>query len=451
MKREWIISLVAMGVITFILAAAAAILLMRGAAPSIFGGKPQINIYVLAPPQADLGEEIQIKIMIENEGDSVFQVDEIRMPAQLTDAAVIEEVFPSIFPGQQEFYVDWTGYKIGMMLEPGERREFVIKLMPWQIADVASRMEIISKKKTYSTGFRILFNKKLVLEPTATQAPPTIPPTWTPQPLPPTDVPPTATSMALPYRSVVKIIAKVKHSSYLRNLWGGSGTILTPDGLILTNAHLVLPIPGARPDVFVIALTNDPAEEPVETYYAEPILTDEDLDLAILRIVSDLRYKPVDWKNLNLPAIKVGDSNLVELGDPLTILGYPGIGGDTITLTSGSVGGFTSQRAYGDRAYIKTSATISGGTSGGVVLNSKGEMIAVPTQLGPGGERDVVDCRVITDTNMDGEVDQRDACVPVGGFINALRPVNLALSMIQTAQQMIRATPTSEVISTPEK
>lgn len=442
MKREWIISLVVMGFITFILAAAAVLVFFRGAAPSIFGVKPRVNIYVQAPPQADLGEEIQMKVMIENEGDSIFQVDEIRIPALLTDAAVIKEVFPSVFPGRQEFYVDQTGYKIGMMLEPGERREFVINMMPWQIADVAGQMQIVSDDDIYSTGFRILFNKKLVLEPTATLVPPTIPPTWTPAPLP-TIAPPTATQLVLPYKSVVKIIAKVKHSSYLRDLWGGSGTIVTPDGLVLTNAHLVLPVPGARPDLFVIALTYDPAEEPVETYIAEPLLTDEDLDLAILRIVSDLRYKPVDWKSLNLPAVSLGDSNLVQLGDPLTILGYPGIGGDTITLTSGSVGGFTSQRSYGDRAFIKTSATISGGTSGGVVLNSIGQMIAVPTQLGSGSEQDVVDCRVITDTNLDGEIDQDDACIPVGGFINALRPVNLAIALIQSAQQMIRVTHTT--------
>jgi len=448
MKREWVIALVAMGVITFVLASVAVILLVRNTAPSVLGDKSKVNLYVQVPPQADLGDEIQMRITIENESDAIFSVDEIRLPAQLADAAVVKEVFPSVHPGQQEFYADWTGYKIGIMLEPGERREFIIKLMPWQIADVANQVEVISKKNTYSTGFRVLFNKKIVLEPTATQVPPTRPPTWTPQPLPTLELP-TATPMALPYRSVVKIIAKAKHSSYLRDLWRGSGAIVTPDGLILTNAHLVLPIPGARPDVFVVAMTNDPAEEPVEAYFAEPILTDEDLDLAVIRIVSDLRYKPVDWKTLNLPAVTIADSNQVQLGDPLTILGYPGIGGETITLTSGSVGGFTSQRAYGDRAFIKTSATISGGTSGGVVLNSQGQMIAVPTQLGPGQGDDLVDCRVITDTNLDGKINQYDACVPVGGFINALRPVNLAMALIKSAQQMIHATPTEESTTVP--
>lgn len=445
MKREWKIALGVMGMITFVLLIVAALLLWQASIFSVAGKKPKIGVYVQAPPMAELGEDIQLIVMVENEGESIVSVDEIRIPALLTDAAVVKEVFPSITPGKQEFYVDQTGYKIGLMLEPGERREFTVALMPWQIADIASQLELVSGKEVYPVAFRMLFNKPVVIQPTATEALPTpVIPTWTPIP-PPTEQP-TATSVPIPYQSVVKIIAKVKHSSYLRNLWGGSGTIVSEDGLILTNAHLVLPVPGARPDLFIIALTEDPAEAPTEKYIAETVLADEDLDLAVMRIVSDLRYQPVDFDNLKLPIVTLADSNSLQLGDPLTILGYPGIGGDTITLTSGNVGGFTAQRKYGERAFIKTSAAISGGTSGGVVLNALGQMVAIPTQLGPGGEQDVVDCRVITDTNGDGNINQYDACVPVGGFINALRPVNLAIEMIETAKQMIE----TGAISTPE-
>jgi S1-C subfamily serine protease len=447
MKREWKITLIVMGIIASILLIVAALLLLRGPQSPFAKKEPQIHIFVQAPPLAELGEEIKMTILVENDGDQIVAVDEIRLPAPLTDAAVIEQVFPSLFPGQQEFLLDKTGYKIGLMLEPGERREFTVRMMPWQIADVASQLEVISGEEVYPVDFRILFNKPVVVQITSTEIPPTAIPTWTPLPILPTAVP-TFTPVPVPYHSVVKIVAKVKHSSYLRDLWGGSGTIVSPDGLILTNAHLVLPIPGASPDFFMISITEDPAESPVEMYIAEPVLTDEDLDLAVLRIVSDLRYNPVDPDSLDLAAVPLGDSNTLQLGDPLTILGYPGIGGDTITLTSGSVGGFTAQREYGERAFIKTSAMISGGTSGGVVLNANGQMVAVPTQLGPGTEENLVDCRVIADTNGDGEVDQDDACIPVGGFINALRPVNLALSMIESARQVISFSSTGTITST---
>jgi S1-C subfamily serine protease len=435
MRREWIIALVVMGIITLALLASASVLIWRGTFQSSQSDRNLVHVYVQVPALAELGEKIHLTITVENDSEGFVPIDEIRLPSVLTDAAVIEEVFPSMNPGRQEFNGDNTSYYIGLTLEPGERREFFIQLMPWQIADVASELEVVSGKQSFSSGFRVLFNKRIVEAPTATSLP-TITPTMTFTALPPTEAP-TSTQIPLPYKAVVKITAKVKHSSLLRPLWGGSGTIVTPDGLILTNAHLVLPIPGARPDAFVIGITQDPSEPPIDMFYAEPVETNEDLDLAIIRIVSDLQFKPVDWQQTILPTVPLGNSDDVQLGDPLIILGYPGIGGDTITLTSGNVGGFTAQRKYGDRAYIKTSASISGGTSGGVALNSAGQMIAIPTQLGSGDEESVVDCRVITDTNGDGRVDQRDACVPVGGFINALRPINLGIALLVSARQAL--------------
>lgn len=435
MTRVWKISLIVMGVITLVLLVAAGLLFWRGSLQGLLDGNgSDLHAYVQAPPMADLGQEVRLSVTVENNGENIETIDEIRLPAQLTDAAVVMNVFPSLYPGSQQFYGETTGYRIGLMLEAGERREFVIQLMPWQIADVASELEVVSGKKVLPVGFRVLFNKPMVkaVPPTETQVPPT--PTQVPTIIP-TDTP-TVTPVAVPYDAVVKIIAKVKYTSLLRNVWVGSGTVVTPDGLILTNAHLVDPGQQAKADTFVIAMTIDPAEPPVEMFFAEPVLVDKKLDLAILKITTDLKFKEVDWKKVILPVVRLGDSDKLHLGDTLTILGYPGIGGETITLTTGNVGGFTSQVGYGDRAFIKTSANISGGTSGGLAMDANGKLVAIPTQLGSGEEQAVVDCRVIADTNGDGQIDERDMCVPVGGFINALRPINLALPLIQTAKDM---------------
>ena len=183
-------------------------------------------------------------------------------------------------------------------------------------------------------------------------------------------------------------------------------------------------------------MTEDPSSPPIEMFYADALLTDKDLDIAVLKISTDMNMKPVNWNAVKLPKASLGDSDSLQLGDPIMILGYPAIGGQTITLTTGNVGGFSSQKSYGDRAYIKTAATISGGTSGGMALDEMGQMVAIPTQLGNGDNEEVVDCRVIADTNGDGNVNQRDACVPVGGFINALRPVNLAYEIIKSAKRI---------------
>jgi S1-C subfamily serine protease len=434
MTSVWKISLVVMGIITFVLIMAAGLLFWRGSLQEMFSSEPNLRAYVQAPPMSDLGQEVRVSITVENNGTNIVTIDEIRLPAQLTDAAIVTDVFPSLYPGSQQFYGETTGYKIGLMLEAGERREFVIQLMPWQIADVTSEVEVVAGKTVLPIGFRVVFDKPMAKA---------IPPTDTPIPVPPTNtatyVPtgtPTATPVAVPYESVVKLIAKIKYSSLLRNVWVGSGTIITPDGLILTNAHLVDPGPRAKADVFVIAMTLDPAAPPVEMFFAEPVLVDSKLDLAILKITTDLKFKDVDWKKVKLPTVELGNSDTLHLGDTLTILGYPGIGGETITLTSGNVGGFTSQVGYGERAYLKTAANISGGTSGGLAMDATGKMVAIPTQLGSGEEQAVVDCRVIADTNGDGSINEHDMCIPVGGFINALRPINLALPLIETAKDM---------------
>lgn len=428
MKREWTIALVGLGLITLMMLGVFAVLMIRNAG----GGKQGLHFYLQAPPLAELGEEFQVTLTAENASEGFVSVDEILVPNALIDAAVVKEVFPSLFPGVQQFYGDLTGYKVGITLEPGERREFKLKLLPWQIADVAGEMVVVSGSKRVPVAFRMLFNKPIVAAATATPLP-TFTPTWTPT-AQPTEIP-TPTVVPVPYRSVVKIIAKTKYGSMLRETWSGSGTIISTNGLVLTNAHLVSEMMGLRPDAFVIALTLDPAEAPTEMYYAEPIITDKDLDIAIVQITTDLALQPVDWKRVALIPITFGNSDTVQLGDPLTILGYPGIGGATITLTNGAVGGFTAQRSYGDRAFIKTAASISGGTSGGVALNSFGQMIAIPTQLGSGLKEDLIDCRLIADTNGDGRINNKDTCVPVGGFINAMRPINLAQSLIRAAMQ----------------
>ena len=236
----------------------------------------------------------------------------------------------------------------------------------------------------------------------------------------------------VPYLAAVEIIAVDRDGN---SAWRGSGSIISADGLILTNAHVVLAPRNFPLGGLVVALTLKPDEPPEPTYLAEVMQADADLDIAVIRVVSDLDGNPIERSSLNLPVVPIGDSDILELGDAVTILGYPGIGGETITLTSGEVSGFTAESNVGKRAFIKTSATIAGGNSGGMVLNGQGELIGIPTQVGSGGDADIVDCRPLADTNRDGSVDDNDTCIPTGGFINALRPVKLAMPLINAAAE----------------
>jgi S1-C subfamily serine protease len=256
--------------------------------------------------------------------------------------------------------------------------------------------------------------------------------------IPPTNTPETQVGNAsVPFEAVVQILALYIEDNEYYIGWTGSGTVISPDGLILTNAHVVLPDRYFDVDALGVAFTIQEDQPPEAMYFAEVLQADAALDIAVIRITADIDENPVDHDQLNLPYVPLGDADTLRLGDSITILGYPGIGGETITLTRGEVSGFTSEEGRGDRAFIKTSATIAGGNSGGLAADANGYLIGVPTQLGYGGDDQFVDCRVLADTNRDGVVDEQDNCIPTGGFINALRPINLAMPMIEAAREGI--------------
>jgi hypothetical protein len=201
--------------------------------------------------------------------------------------------------------------------------------------------------------------------------------------------------------------------------------------LTLTNAHVVDDRAGEY-DVLGVAVSIEADEPPELSYLAEIVAVDYTLDLAVIRIVSDLDGESVE---IDLPFVGLGDSDDVGLGDHVRILGFPGIGGETITFTDGVISGFTSQRDIANRAWIKTDATVAGGNSGGLAANDAGEVIGVPTIAGSSSEvEEPVDCRYVADTNRDGFIDEEDNCVTVGGFINGLRPLNLAMPLIDAAK-----------------
>lgn len=388
-----------------------------------------IRVFAQTPPQAVVDEEFQTIIIVQNLGQESVHIEEIRLPENLLQAAIVLDISPGTLSQRQ--YEGNTGFQINYDLAPGERQTIEITMLPRSTAEVIAEVQAVTGSEVTSAHARWMFAQAVAIQPSTATPTITITPSATPTLVPPTLTP--TPRIPIPYQAVVKLTAKVKYSSYLKAAWQGSGTIISPDGLILTNAHLVLGPPGLDADYFIISMTVEPDRPSVDSFLADVLYTDKDLDLALMRITTDLKYKEVNPETLNLTSVPLGDSDLLELGDPIIVLGYPGIGGDTITLTRGTVGGFTSQKAYGERAWIKTSTSITGGTSGGLVLDQYGRMIAIPSQLGYGTDNieDMIDCQNIADTNDDGIINSLDECVPSGGFINALRPINLAIPIIE--------------------
>ena len=143
----------------------------------------------------------------------------------------------------------------------------------------------------------------------------------------------------------------------------GSGVILTEDGYILTNNHVV---DGA--DTVKVALNPDGKE-----YEAKVVGRDPKSDLAVIKIEAE-----------GLAAIPVGDSDLVEVGDVVLAVGNPFGVGQTVTM--GIVG--ATSRAYFGRAmgleyedFIQTDAAINPGNSGGALVDAQGRLVGINTAI----------------------------------------------------------------------
>jgi len=166
----------------------------------------------------------------------------------------------------------------------------------------------------------------------------------------------------------------------------GSGTVLDAEqGFILTNFHVLGDTSTGRlfnPDGVAVIGVNPPnlRSAPVMKYRARMINGDPQVDLAVLQIVApfDNPSGPLP-ANLGLVDIERAVSGSLMIGDPIYVLGFPGLGGDTVTFTSGIVSGFLDEDRDGLEEWIKTDAEVNRGNSGGLAVNEEGKFVGVPS------------------------------------------------------------------------
>src|ERR1700739_2954200 len=144
----------------------------------------------------------------------------------------------------------------------------------------------------------------------------------------------------------------------------GSGVIVSPEGYILTNNHVV---DGAT-DVKVTL--SDKRE-----FDAKVIGTDPKTDIAVLKIDAS-----------NLKPVTIGDSSKVEVGDTAMAIGDPFGVGQTVTrgIISATGRGNLGIEDYED--FIQTDAPINPGNSGGALINDRGELVGINTAILTHGE-----------------------------------------------------------------
>ena len=139
----------------------------------------------------------------------------------------------------------------------------------------------------------------------------------------------------------------------------GSGVIISPDGYIITNNHV---INGAQN----ISITlNDN-----KTYTAELIGSDEKTDIALLKIDADE----------NLPYATFGDSVQVKVGEWVLAVGNP------FNLTSTVTAGIISAKSrdlsgVNSQSFLQTDAAVNPGNSGGALVNTNGDLIGINTAI----------------------------------------------------------------------
>ena len=181
--------------------------------------------------------------------------------------------------------------------------------------------------------------------------------------------------------SVVVVIAVDVRGGELKLMAFGSGSIVSEDGAVLTNHHVLHDArEGRLHDLFVIGRHRADGRAPDLVCAGEP----EDgqlrpeVDLALVRCDRDLDGQP--WQPEFWPDIPVGDSAAVVPGEQLWVLGYPNAGGGELGVSAGLVSGWTGEQGgAASRAFMRTDATVSAGNSGGAAVDRGGRLIGVPT------------------------------------------------------------------------
>jgi serine protease Do len=171
------------------------------------------------------------------------------------------------------------------------------------------------------------------------------------------------------YRATSPAVVLIMASEGQSSVSLGTGSIITPDGMVVTNSHVIYNDSAKRPlsSVYVYLkpepLSGDYQKDVRDPIAAKVVAYDTSMDLALLKINPTRR----------LATVSLGDPTNVTVGDPVAAIGHPE-GGGLWTLTTGTISAI---RKMGSRDVLQSQASLNPGNSGGPLLNAKGRLIGV--------------------------------------------------------------------------
>jgi S1-C subfamily serine protease len=215
----------------------------------------------------------------------------------------------------------------------------------------------------------------------------------------------------------------------------GSGVVVRKDGIVVTNFHVIAQDNSTAlyddlffnvPDPGVSAQLAD------HRYRLKPVLIKREYDLALLRITSDSNGQPVPISEV-LPAIELGDSRAIQLLDKLIIIGFPEEGGASVTVNEGIVEG---KDIAGN--WIKTSARLIHGNSGGAAVDKAGRLIGIPTRV-------LIDRTLI---EKKPAANRENGAAYEAAAVGYLRPAQLVKSMLAKVETLAgRSSPAKPLVT----
>ncbi len=183
-------------------------------------------------------------------------------------------------------------------------------------------------------------------------------------------------------RTVEVVVADVVDGQ-LRAVGGGTGTVIGPDGSVLTNHHLL--VDKQRPHaVFAIARARGVGQVPALVCAGSPSRSKlwPEMDLALIKCDVDLDGRP--WSPTQAAAWPAFDRRAetgLDRGQRLWVLGFPDVTAGALAVSGGAVRGLAGDPGSPSDNYIKTDAVITLGNSGGPVVDDTGALVGVASAV----------------------------------------------------------------------